>query len=286
MKKYFLNILFLYLFGDNVFSQISPPGLGKANVAGWFALGIRQELDTIAGKGWQSMSYIGLGRKSNPDNYNPYFKQGILIINQEFYHQFHNDWQYSLALSYRRQNEYSDEPPYESEDPKLKQEFRIYSRISYLFSSSHIKLTPTFRQEFRKFYAPHFKKASENFQLRSRFRLQLTVNLDHKKQHRLMVSSEQFFSVSRQNTSDKWTGFNYRESRFTLYYSYLPETLPLIFNIGYMNNLVGQKNPYSVHCFGFDIVIENPFKLQQRKKKASSKKILNNTLFPESFFLK
>jgi hypothetical protein len=256
----------LFFVLGKCFSQISPPGLGKAHDADWFAFGIRQELDTIEGKGWQSISYVGLGRKSNPDNYNPFYKSAILVINQEFYHQFHKTWQYSLALSYRRQDEYLDSNPYEHDNPKLKQEFRLYGRFSYIFSTSRIKLVPIFRQEFRKFYSPNFQNINENFQFRTRLRLQLKVNLDNTKQHRLIASSEQLFSISKENTSDTWTDFNYRESRFSLYYSYSPKTFPFIFSIGYMNNLVGQKNPYDVHYLAFDIVIENPFKLQQRNK--------------------
>ncbi len=253
---------------SNSFSQISSPGLGKANTASWFAFGIRQELDTIQGKGWQSMSYIGLGRKSNPDNYDPFFKQAIFAVNQEFYHQFHSDWQYSFALSYRRQDEYLDNPPYEHDTPKLKQEFRLYSRFSYIFKTSNIKLIPTFRQEFRKFYAPDFQNVSEDFQLRSRFRLQLAVNLDARKTHKLIASSEQLFSISKETDSNTWTDFSYRESRFSLYYSLSPKTIPFVFSLGYMNNLVGVKDSYNVHYLAFDIVIENPFKLQQRRKES------------------
>jgi hypothetical protein len=252
------------LFFSNAFSQIGPPGLGKAQTADWFAIGVRQDLDTIENKGWQSMSYIGVGRKSNLNNYAPFYKPAILVVNQEFYHQFHKTWQYSLALSYRRQDEYSDHPPYEHDNPKLKQEFRLYSRLSYIFSTSRIKLVPTFRQEFRKFYSPNLKNIDENFQFRSRFRLQLTANLDSKNRHKLIASTEQLFSISKENKPNTWTDFNYRESRLSLYYSYSPITLPFIFSVGYMNNLVGQKNPYDVHYLAFDIVIKNPFQLHRR----------------------
>lgn len=262
-----LTILTVFiLFQQIVFGQISSPGLGKANTANWFALGVRQELDTIADKGWQSMTYFGFGQKSNPDNYNPFYKPAIFVVNQEFYHQFHKTWQYSFAVSYRRQDEYFDIPPYEHETTRIKQEFRTYGRFSYIFKTSRIKLIPTFRQEFRKFYSPDFNNTDEDFQFRSRFRLQLTVNLYKNKTHRLIVSSEQLFSISKQTTPNNWTDYNYRESRFSLYYSLSPKTLPLIFNIGYMNNLVGNKIVFDVHYLAFDIIIENPFKLTQRTK--------------------
>ena len=266
MKQYFVATLFFCLLGSNGFSQISPPGLGKTLTAGWVAFGVRQELDTVEGKGWQSMTYAGFGRKGNPDNYHLFYKSAIFILNQEFYHQFHNNWQYSLALSYRRQDEYLSDPPYEHDNPKLKQEFRLYSRFSYIFKISWMKLIPTFRQEFRKFYSPDFKPTNEDFQFRSRFRLQLTANLDRKKIHRLIVNSEQLFSASKENVPNAWTNFKYKESRFSIYYSYSPKTSPFIFNIGYMNNLVGLKKSYAAHFLAFDVVIENPFKLQQRKK--------------------
>ena len=205
------------------------------------------------------MSYIGFGRKSNPDNYDPFFKSAIVVINQEFYHQFRDHWQYSLALSYRNQDEYVHNPPYEHGNPKSKQEFRLYGRFSYILNTPHIKFTSTFRQEFRKFYSSDFKDMEENFQLRSRLRFQLTVNLDPGKTHRLTSSSEQLFSISREASLHTWTDFTYHESRFLFYYSYSPKKLPLTFSVGYMNNLVGTPNPYDVHYLAFDIVIENPF---------------------------
>jgi len=263
VKKYCLSILFFGLFTGKAFSQISPPGEGKARTAGWFAFGIRQEIE----KSWQSMSYIGVGRKSNPDNYDPFYKPAIFVLNQEFYHQSRKTWQYSFALSYRRQDEYSENSPYEHDKLRSKQEFRLYSRLSYILKTSYIKFVPTLRQEFRKFYSPDFKNADENFQFRSRFRLQIVASLNKAKTQAVTLSSEQLFSVSKENTPGTWTDFNYRESRFSLYYSYSPKTLPFIFSIGYMNNLIGRKNPYNVHYIAFDIVIENPFKFQKRSKK-------------------
>ena len=57
----------------------------------------------------ESMTYIGIGRKSNPEgNSNPFHKQAILVINQEFYNNYVENWQYSYAISYRYQNNYED----------------------------------------------------------------------------------------------------------------------------------------------------------------------------------
>lgn len=261
LKKYFLTCIFVsLLFGPDCLAQINPPGLGITKTAAWVAFAVRQELDTV--KKWQSVTYTGISRKSNPDNYDPLFKPAIFIINQEFFHQFHKRWQYSLAVSYRRQHEHLETPPYGPDNPSLLQEFRFYGRFSHIIKMSRIRITPTFRQEIRKFVTPDFENISEDFQLRSRFRLQLTVNLDANRRHNLVAGSEQLFSVSKKTNSNTWTAFKYKDTRLTLYYSFSPATSPLTFNIGYMNNLVGTK-PHSAHYIGFDITWRNPFNLRK-----------------------
>lgn len=251
-------LLLLFISSGTSFSQISPPGLGTANTASWYALGFRQYMDTT--KRWQSVSYIGLGRKSNPDNFSPVSKNAILVFNQEFYHQFHKNYQYSLAVSYRRQDEYSDLPPYDYKANRIKQEFRVYGRFVYSYKINRFKISPIIRQEFRKFYASDFGNLSENFQLRTRVRFQLTMSLDKQRLRKLVFNAESLFSVSKENTSEKWTGFHYNESRFSFYYSLSFKKLPLTLSVGYMNNLIGIKSPRTVHYFAFDIVVENPFK--------------------------
>lgn len=265
LKKYFFaGCLLILLVNNDCFAQVTPPGLGKTNTVAWAAIGLRQDMDTA--KKWQSMSYVGVGRKSNPNNYDPLYKPAIVIFNQEFYRQLSARWQYSLAVSYRRQDEYDDNYPYEYEDPKIKQEFRIYGRFSHIFKTSRIKLTPTFRQEFRKFFAPDFNNVSEDFQLRSRFRLQLTVTLDAKKRHKIIAASEQLFAISKNTSPDAWTDFKYKESRFALYYSLSPQARPYIINIGYMNNVLPYNPTHYAHYIGVDVTFVNPFKIKRRKK--------------------
>jgi hypothetical protein len=264
IKKVLLIISITLLMYTTGFSQISSPGLGKTKTASWMALGVRQDLDTM--HRWQSVTYVGMGRKSNPDNWDPLRKRAILVFNQEFYHRLNEHWQNSFALSYRRQDEYTKDAPYQRNTPDIQQEFRIYSRISYTLKSSKFKFVPTFRQEFRKFYAPHFASLPENFQFRSRMRLQLTYYLNAKQSRKLILGDEQIFSISKESASNAWTGFNYQESRFSLYYSVSPEHVPFTFSVGYMNNLVGIKNPYAAHYLAFDVIFENPFKRHHPKK--------------------
>nr|AGU11772.1 hypothetical protein [uncultured organism] len=256
----------LCLFATPAFAQISPPGLGTGHTADWIAVGVRQDLDSL--KKWESMSYIGMGRKSNLDSYNPFYKSSILVLNQEFYYRFQKHWQSSFALSYRRQDEYVDQYPFEHENPPFQQEFRLYSRLSYILETPRLKFVPTFRQEFRKFFTPSFTKEAESFQLRSRLRLQLTVNLDAEKVHRLIISSEQLFSASELSYPNRWTGLVYHESRFVGYYSLSPKSLPLIFDLGYMADRLGATSPSYVHYLALDVIWKNPFGHHRNAKRA------------------
>ena len=253
----------LILFPTFLLAQITPPGLGEANTALWTAFGVRQSLDSNSTK--QSMSYIGIGRVSTPSSYNLLQQQAILVLNEEFYFRLHKRWQYTLALSYRRQNQYDDFAPYEPDTPSIKQEFRMYARGIYALQLSKVKLAFTLRQEFRKFFAPDFENLEENYQFRTRIRTQLSFSLDKHKKHRIILSSEQLFSISRTTLPQQgWTNFGYRESRFTIFYTYKPPKSSLLYSIGYMNNLLG--NAIDVDYLSFDIIWENPFGVPRREK--------------------
>ncbi|HYK76803.1 MAG TPA: hypothetical protein VEV16_07490 [Daejeonella sp.] len=272
MKKSVGILFFCCMLGNIALAQISPPGLGKVQAASWFALALRQDLDTLHKK--QSVTYIGLGRISDPSgDGNPFKKQAMFVLNEELYNHYRPNWQYSYALSYRRQNLYEDTPPFAASHPNVEQEFRIYGRYAYITGSSKLKWTTTLRQEFRKFFDPAFKKTDENFQFRTRLKTQLAVNLDQKNIHKLTGSAEALFSISRDNFPEKtWTGFSYRESRFCLYYTLSPQKIPLVFDLGYMNNLLGKGHSTNdAHYLALDIIWENPFgKIKPKKVKVSN----------------
>ena len=245
-------------------AQISPPGLGETNTAAWFAFGVRQSLDS-ANK-MQSFSYVGLGRISGPQSNNPFQYQDIFVLNQEFYHTFHKHWRYSLALSYRNQDEYGDEKSFNGISPAHKQEIRIYGRYMYELKMHKIKVVATFRQEFRSFFDPGFNQESDRYQLRSRFRLQAALTLDPDKVHRFTASGEALFSTTQTTVpANQWSVFAYKEARFCLYYSINPKNTSFTYSIGYMNNLIGQAHPESVSYLAMDVIWENPFKPFKRE---------------------
>lgn len=268
-KKLGWFVLFAFALFQNSKSQVSPPGLGVANTASWFAFSVRQDFG--AAKKWRTQTYVGIGVKSNPNNYNPFQKPAILVFNQEFYYQFKKRWYSSLAISYRRQNEYIKNMPFSPDKPSVQQEFRLYGRLFYRFKIGRVQLSPAFRQEFRMFYAPDFSPMKNDIQLRSRLRFQAVVPLNKNQTQWLTFASETFFATSKQAHTQSWSRLAYTENRFTFYYSISLKDVSLIFDFGYMNDLVGTKSSlYDVHYLSIDIMFDNPAKLFRRHKKVNT----------------
>ena len=254
--KFFISSILFVLFIPNCNAQLSPPGLGTTQSAFWGAVGVRQKLDEKN----TSVTYVGIGRISDPEgDANPFNKQSIIVLNQEFYHKLNTHWQYSYALSYRSQNQYSSKEPYKAESPTTHQEFRGYGRLSYTAKTGSVNWKSTFREEIRKFYTPDFETVEDDFQLRSRFKTQATIPLDVYSESSLIGSAEALFSISNDDT-EGWGDFEYKESRFCLYYSYAPHSIPVTFDIGYMNDLIGHGHHIKdANYLAFDIVLENVF---------------------------
>jgi len=246
------------------FSQISSPGLGKQASVIWLAVGLKEDLDTLSQ--FQSMTYVGEGRESKDAETTPFKHQGIFVVNQEFYNHFRKHWQYSVALSYRKQNEYVASPPYKENTPSFKQEFRLYGRYMFLQQWDRLKLALTVRQEFRKFYDPAFHPWHENTQLRSRLKAQTTIYLSANKVHRLTFGGEILFTKSKLTGEDAWSDFKYSESRLTGFYSIAPKGSSFIYSIGYMDDVVDERNvPY----LSLDVIFKNPFGLARRLRSKS-----------------
>lgn len=260
ISKFIFRMLLLSLFSfGNAYAQLSPPGLGKAKTAFWSAFGVKRKLDSLGTKA--SMTYIGLGRKSDPDNRNLFENQAIIVFNHEQYHHFEPNQQYSYAISYRRQNSYDDHPPYRSEG--MEQEFRVYGRYAYtLQPADRWKWKNTVRQEFRKFYTTDFSKTDENFQLRTRVKTQLVYHFPTQNKQTVTLSAEGLFAISNYNDASKdWSKYDYKETRLGLYYGFqLPET-PVSMDVGYGNNWIkGNRTTQSgVHYLAVDLIWTIPY---------------------------
>lgn len=250
-----LHIIYLATFFClfTAHAQLSPPGLGNTHDAFWSAVGVQQKITEKT----TSMTYFGEGRISGPDSNDLMQEQSILVLNEEIYHTLSPKWTYSYALSYRRQDEYNSISPYELQDPAIQQEFRVYGRLSNTIAMGAVKWKNTIREEARKFYTPDFDNPEDIFQLRTRLKTQLSVSLD--KQNKLTGSAEALFSVGDE-TNEGWGSYGYKESRFCFYYSYAPQSLPVTFDVGYMNDLMGYGHDVSdANYLAFDIIVKDPF---------------------------
>jgi hypothetical protein len=254
MKARLLTLYFCFSFCATALAQLSPPGLGETNTASWSALGVKQKFSEKN----TSTTYVGLGRISGPEAENPFSNPSILVFNEEVSHKINKSWQYSYAVSYRRQHDY-DEGFKVPEAAGIKQEFRLYGRLKYTVDLGGPKWTTTLRQEARKFYTDNFEQVSDGFQLRTRVKTQLSVPLDSDSENNILGSAEALFSIA-DDRNEGWEKPAYKESRFCLYYSYAPNSLPVTFDIGYMNDLIGYgRHTTDANYLAMDIIIENPF---------------------------
>ena len=243
-----------FIFSVNAFAQLSPPGLGETKTAFWSAIGVKQKLDEKN----SSITYLGMGRISGTEGNDLLEHPSILVLNQEFYHTINSKWKYSYALSYRRQHDY-DEGFKEKVSEDINQEFRIYGRLAYTVNLGRSKWSTTLRQEVRKFYTGNFSQVPEDLQLRTRLKTQLLMPLDNDAENSIMGSAEVLFALAHDKKGG-WSGPAYKETRFCLYYCYSPDELPVTFDLGYMNDLVGYGNHiYDAGYLAVDIIIKNPF---------------------------
>lgn len=255
-----LGVIMLFLWSV-ASAQITPPGMGDGCTNSWFAMGLNQRLSSR--NKWVSKTNIGVGRCSEIDRRNPFQHQGMFIFSQAFGTTFKNNWEYGFGVSYRRKNKYKMSPSFSPADPAVVQEFRGQGEISYAITRSRLKLTPSLKQEVRKFYTPAFHTATKQVELRTRFRLKFALYIDKKKVHSLTVISEQLFPSSQLSDTKKWDNFGYSESRFSLFYSCSPSQLPLSFDIGYTNQLLGFHNAHSNHYFTIDVRLSNLFSMKK-----------------------
>jgi len=248
------SLLLSILFSATAFAQLSPPGMGNTKTAFWSAIGVSQKLN----ENTTSKTYFGSGYISGNKNDNPFNNPSIFVLNEELYHKLNDNWKYSYALSYRRQQEY-DENFEIPASAGIKQEFRLYGRLAYTTYLGRTKWTTTFRQEIRKFYDDNFARVPEDLQLRSRLKTQLSVPLGITAESSIMGSAEALFSIAN-DSNEGWGSPDYKESRFCLYYCYSPDNLPVTFDIGYMNDLIGYGGHITDASYlAVDVIIKNPF---------------------------
>jgi hypothetical protein len=238
-------------------AQITPPGLGDARTATWAALGFKQSLD--ASERRQYASYVGVGATSERAPFDPSEHPSIVVFNHELFDHFRPHLQYSVGVSYRRQESF--ERKGDTLREKHVQEGRLYGRFSAILERGQFKLVNTLRPELRGFVSPTFGRAEEPMQMRFRVKSQLAVRLDPSGERRLLAAAEALAATSRERRRKaRWSALSYRETRLSLFYS-MRANDQLTVDVGYMNDLMSHDASLtSVHYLAVDLVWIDPFR--------------------------
>lgn len=252
---------FFFLTTSTLFAQLSPPGLDGTQAVAWGAVGFNQQLN----KKITLIAYGGLGRMSDPDSWALAHKPGIGVYNQEFQYKFNSHWQLSLAQSFRAQNLYSEEAPYEPEDPAHRYELRYYARLYHKRTLGKLAATYSFRPEVRTFYSPSWKASSRPLELRFRLKGQLSLPLDTDKTNFLIGANELLSAVDEYQSKvplehrHTWSSYHFTEDRLTLYFRHVFRKSDVTFDVGVMEQFKSGNFAKPVSYLAFDVLFQNPF---------------------------
>lgn len=244
------------------FAQISPPGVDGAKVVGWGAIGINQQLS----KRWSVTLYTGGSRQSDPDNLNPVRKASIFVVNQESLYSVNSSWQLAFCTSVRIQDLYTDEKPYDLEDPGIRNELRYYLRLFHKRQGRKIQWVYSFRPEFRTFYTHDWEQWSTPLEIRLRLKGQGNIPLNKSKSNQLILANEILSAIDhyqhKTEAHDEWSSYHFTEDRFTNYFRHSFSKPSIIVDAGFMHQFLIDKRNNDVHYtlyLAVDLLIQNPF---------------------------
>jgi hypothetical protein len=251
----------LILITHLTFAQISPPGLDGTKIVSWGVVGFSQALS----KRLTLTVYGGAARMSDPKSWELAHKQGIAVYNHEFLYKLSPKWQVSAANSFRVQKLYSEESPYEAEDPSYRYELRYYGRLYYRQQFNKVSVNYAFRPEARTFYSPDWEASSRPLELR--FRLKATASLPiNQDKTNFIISGNEFLTAVDEYQSaipadhhHTWSNYHFTEDRFIVYFRHLFKKPDVVLDLGLMEQFKsgGHMDPVSYVCF--DVLFQNPF---------------------------
>jgi hypothetical protein len=250
---------------------------GQATV--WTALGIDQEIS----KKWLSVTDLGFGRHSDPNNFTLLKRQGLNVITQDFIYKANSHWHFAFSFGYWRRNAYDDFEPYDmrAQPYQFRNELRPFQKIYYLHKIGKVKLQHTFRTDYRFYYNQNFSDVwSTPFEFRARYLQAWKFPLDKNQKNWFIVSDEvlsaidQYAGAVAKIKNTNWSPYQITENRFSVYYrrSFIEKKIDLDF--GLMHQYWREKpgtNIFNIsYNLMFDIIIRDPF--SKKKTEAETKK--------------
>lgn len=257
----FFTFALLILIIQPLYAQISPPGLDGTKTVSWGVVGFSQALN----KRLTLTVYGGASRMSDPKSWGLLHKQGIAVYNQEFLYKLSPRWQISVANSFRIQNLYADEAPYEAEDPSYRYELRYYGRLYYRQQFNKVSVSYAFRPEARTFYSPDWEASSRPLELR--FRLKATASLPiNEEKTNVIISGNEFLTAVDEYQSNmpadhhhSWSNYHFTEDRFSIYFRHIFKKSDIIVDLGLMEQFKSGDFADPVSYLSFDVLFQNPF---------------------------
>lgn len=260
MKPLAAACLLLLMLHVQMYAQLSPPGIDGAKAVAWGAIGFSQPV----GNKWSVTAYVGGARQSNPNTNNPVHKSAILVINQEWLYNFNAHWQLAVCNSFRTQDIYAHESPYEQGEPGVRNELRYYLRLYYK-QPTHGKVSfiYSFRPELRTFYTDNWDFWATNMELRFRLKGQANIPLNESKTNQLIIGNELLSAVDHVDQSGEgWSDYHFTEDRFANFFRHTFAHPAVIVDVGLMHQFWEGKEDHHVHYTGylsFDVLVQHPF---------------------------
>lgn len=245
-------------------AQLTPPGLDGAKDAGWVAAGFSQALS----KRWSTTIYAGTSTQSTLSNYAFWQRPAISVLNQELAYQFAQRWQIVLGGSFRFQDLYEETPPYKPEHPPVRDEIRAYTRLFFRHAQgSKLNWAHSFRPEYRLFYTPDWQAWANPFQIRLRWKSQLSYPLNSTNTTQFIAANEVLTTLDRiRNVSSQslqWSPYRLSEDRLSMFVRRVLKKPAINVDFGLMHQFwwdaTSQKVRYTTY-FSVDFLFRNPLK--------------------------
>jgi|ERR1700752_2653516 len=268
-------LLFL-LISSKIFSQIGAEAQG-GKVSLWAALGIDQKIS----EKWLSVTDIGYGRHSDPNN-NAFLKrQGLNVLTQDFIYKANKHFSFSLSMGYWRRNFYEDNIPYDARNypQQFRNEIRPYQKTYYHHTVKNIAVTHVLRTDYRFYYDQTFNKQwNTPFEFRARYLQSWKIPLTKNRKNfiipidEVLTAIDKYSATVAQQKNSKWSPYQFTENRFSLYYRRSLFNQKIDVDLGVMYQYWRDKPGLSTfntsYNIMFDIIIKEPFNWRKEKEVA------------------
>lgn len=234
----------------------------------WTALGIDYKLSSR----WTSITDLGFGRHSDPDNTQVLKRQGLNVLTQDFIYHINTHWRIAISGGYWRRNAYQDQPPYNARNfPfEFRNELRPYQRLYYRFNLKAVKITNTFRIDERFYFTQNLHDSwTTPFEFRARYMLDARRPFTKDQANWIIVNDEVLTAVDKRY-NDTWSAYQLTENRLSLYYRHNFTKQRVDVDLGLMHQYwrerPGVSNFNVSYNIMFDIILHDPFRKQKEEE--------------------